>query len=370
MADKFACSCVVCGTALDGFLGRLFHLFGIRRSARNPNVCNRCDAHLQEGRIIELSILFADLTGFTEMTNRLGADRTYEVLDSFFKMANDVLVANDAFIDKYIGDAVMAFFNAPIQRTEHARKAASAAIGIQHGLKSLAQNLDLDLRARVGVASGYARVGRLGSSDRKDYTAIGDAVNLASRLESFANPGEIMIDERAFAGLCSDYPALKPETLTVRGFAEPVRAYRLGEALGANEIPHPEADPLTRSQRMSLGTILFAIFGAPCAAGAILSPLAVMLGMGAVIGSMAPALGVLDSPAVRIPLQLFAVSGAAINLYVIWRGRSQQAKSGGEELTLLEKRKATTVAWLSIASLLAVAFEAFDHIVVHGQSYF
>lgn len=77
MAEKFAYLCVVCGTTLGGPLGWLFHQFGIRRCSRNPNVCNRCDAHLQEGRIIELSVLFADLTGFTEMTNRLGADKTY-----------------------------------------------------------------------------------------------------------------------------------------------------------------------------------------------------------------------------------------------------------------------------------------------------
>ena len=121
---------------------------------------------------------------------------------------------------------------------------------------------------------------------------------------------------------------------------------------------------------MSLGSVLFAIFGAPCAAVTILSPLAIMLGMGALIGSIAPALGVLDSPLVRIPLQLFAVSGAAISLYVIWHGRSQHAQSGGEQLTLLEKRKVTAVIWLSIVSLLAVAFEAYAHIFIHGASYF
>jgi class 3 adenylate cyclase len=370
LADKFAFSCVVCGTALDGILGWLFNLFGIGRSTRNPNVCNRCDAHLQEGRVVELSILFADLTGFTEMTNRLGADRTYEVLESFFKMANEVLVKNDAFIDKYIGDAVMAFFNAPIQNVEHARKAASAAMGIQDGLKSLAQKMDLNLRARIGIACGYARVGRLGSADRKDYTAIGDAVNLASRLESFANPGEIMMDERAFAQLSSDYPNLRPETLTVRGFVEPIRAYRLGEALEINATRPVQVDSLALRRNASLGTVLFAIFGAPCAALTILSPLAIVLGMGAMLSSITPALGILDVAPVRIPLQMFALTGAATNLYVIRRGKSRLDTSGGDELTLHEKRIVAITTWLSITSFLAVAIEVYAHIFIHGQPYF
>jgi adenylate cyclase len=109
----------------------LFHVFGISRSKHNPNVCNRCDAHIQNGRVIELSVLFADLTGFTEMTNRLGPERSYEVVDEFFKMASDVLIENNAFIDKYIGDAVMAIFNAPIPNAQHARGATTAALAFR-----------------------------------------------------------------------------------------------------------------------------------------------------------------------------------------------------------------------------------------------
>ena len=370
MADKLAYMCIVCGTTLGGPLGWLFHLFGIRRCTRNPNVCNRCDAHLQEGRIIELSVLFADLTGFTAMTNRLGADRTYDVVNSFFTMANGVLVRNDAFIDKYIGDAVMAFFNAPIQNLEHASKAVSAAIGIQEGIKTLAQELQLDLQARVGVASGFARVGRLGSTDRKDYTAIGDAVNLASRLEAFANPGEIMVDGQAFSQLSADFPGIQPETLNVRGFAEPIQAYRIGES-GQISKPQPiQTDSHKQRQRVSLGAVLFAIFGAPCAAVTILNPLAVVLGTGTLISSIAPALEFLDSTPIRIPLQLFAVIGATINLYVIWYGNTRRDKTANEELTLLEKRKVSIIKWFSIISLLVVAYETYAHIVIEGQALF
>jgi len=371
MTKKMAYECLVCGTAFEGPLGLLFHLFGIKRSVRNPNVCNRCDAHMQEGRVIELSVLFADLTGFTELTNRLGPDRSYEVVDAFFKMANEALIQNDAFIDKYIGDAVMAIFNAPIPNAKHARGATTAALEILEGLKSVSKTLGLDLQARVGVATGYARVGRLGSADRKDYTAIGDVVNLASRLEAFARPGEVIVDGKAFPQVAEDYPNLTPETLNVRGFAEPVEAYRIGQADRENAaVPVQQPDPLAARQRIGLGTVLFTIFGAPCAVTTALSPLALVLGLGSLMGALAPVLNTLDAAQIRIPLHILAVLGAAINLYVIRRGNSQRQQSGANELTLFEKRKVNFVVALSIVSLLAVAYEIYVHIFVLGMSYF
>jgi class 3 adenylate cyclase len=235
---------------------------------------------MQEGRVIELSVIFADLTSFTEMTNRLGPERSYDVVNAFFNMAGEILIKNDAFIDKYIGDAVMAIFNAPIQNAKHARGATTAALGILEGLKSVSKTLGLDLQARVGVATGYARVGRLGSTDRKDYTAIGDVVNLASRLEALAKPGEVLVDGKAFVQVAEDYPDLIPEELNVRGFAEPVEVYRIGKFDRENAaISVQQPDQLTMRQRVSFGTVLFSIFGAPCAVVTTLSPLAIIVGL-------------------------------------------------------------------------------------------
>jgi adenylate cyclase len=371
MTPKIAHHCLVCETALEGPLGLLFHVFGISRSKHNPNVCNRCDAHIQNGLVIELSVLFADLTGFTEMTNRLGPERSYEVVDEFFKMASDVLIENNAFIDKYIGDAVMAIFNAPIPNAQHARGATTAALGIQEGLKSVSQTLGLNLQARIGVATGYARVGRLGSTDRKDYTAIGDVVNLASRLEALARPGEVLVDGKAFTQVSDDYPQLTSEELNVRGFSEPVEVYRIGNADRENSISKvQQPDPLAARQNVGLGTVLFTIFGAPCAIGTALSPLAILLGLGSFMGAISPVFETLDAAQIRIPLQLFAVAGAIINLYVIQRGNSLRQQGNAIELTTLEKRKVNFVAGLSILALLAVAYETYVHIFVLNMSYF
>ncbi len=304
------------------------------------------------------------------MTNRLGAERTYEVVDAFFKMANDVLVKHDAFIDKYIGDAVMAIFNAPIQNKEHARAATDAALGIQQGLKLVANKLNLDLQARVGVASGYARVGRIGSNDRRDYTAIGDVVNLASRLESFAQPGEIVVDERVFAQISGEYPELLREELNVRGFEQPVPAYRIGKVRQENFIPAAPPDPLARRQTVGLGAVLFAILGAPCAATVVLSPLAVLLGLGTAFGALGPLMHSLDAAPVRIPLQIIAILGAVINLYVIWYAQNRRRKTGDFDPTRSEQRKITLVAILSIFSLAAVAFEIYAHVFIEKMSLF
>ncbi len=371
MPQELTHECLVCQTVLDGPLGLLFRLFGITRSAQNPNICNRCDTHMQEGRIIELSVIFADLVGFTEMTNRLGPEGTFGVVSAFFKMASEVLIKNDALIEKYIGDAVMAIFNVPIPNTQHARKATAAALGIQDGLKSVSQATGLELRARIGIATGYARVGRLGSMDRKDYTVIGDVVNLASRLETCARPGELVVEERAFAQAAEDFPDLTPEVLNVRGFSEPVKVYRIRKSdREQTVIPVQPPDPVAIRQRVGLGTILFTIFGAPCAVVTTLSPLAIILGLGSFMGALSPVFGVLDAAQIRIPLQIIAVAGAIINLYVIARGYTHRQQPDMNELTTLERRKMNLVVGLSIVSLLAVAYESYAHIFISGLSYF
>ena len=121
------------------------------------------------------------------------------------------------------------------------------------GLKSVSKTLGIDLQARVGVATGYARVGRLGSVDRKDYTAIGDVVNLASRLEALAKPGEVLVDGKAFDQVAVDYPSLIPEELNVRGFSEPVEVYRIGKSDHENaSIKAQQPDQITKRQRVTM----------------------------------------------------------------------------------------------------------------------
>ena len=196
--SHLAAQCSICGTLLSGAMSVVFRTVGIRRSPRNPNLCTRCGTHVDEGRVIEITVLFADLSSFTELTHDLGPERTHEVVDAFLRMATDVLVRHGAFIDKYVGDAVMALFNVPIRQGDHARRAVFAATELASELQSLGRRFGLPLEASIGVATGWARVGRLGSEDNKDYTAIGDVVNLAARLQGKANAGEIPISDASY----------------------------------------------------------------------------------------------------------------------------------------------------------------------------
>src|SRR4029077_18497429 len=109
-SSNLSAQCSVCGTLLSGAMSVVFRIVGIRRSPRNPNICTRCSTHVEEGRIVEISVLFADLSSFTELTHNLGAEKTHEVVDTYLRMASNILVKHGAFIDKFVGDAVMALF--------------------------------------------------------------------------------------------------------------------------------------------------------------------------------------------------------------------------------------------------------------------
>ena len=365
--------CVICGTALAGPLGALFRLVGIGRSARNPNLCNRCNTHVEEGRVVELTVLFADLSGFTAMTRQLGPERTHAVVDAFLKSATYALVRHGAFIDKYVGDAVMAFFNAPIRYEDHGARAVAAALEIEAEMPALSEQFDIDLRAAIGVASGWAHVGRLGSGDGKDYTAIGDVVNLAARLEGQARGGEMVVDELVYRQVAAQYPDLRPETVDLKGFGDPVEAYRFGaaESQAAQSAPRLVGiGERTPKRGISIGAALFAILGAPCAAVALVGPLAVLLGLGSAFAALGTnVLSVLDADPIRIPLMVLATLGAGANLYTVWHGHRLRQRAAAEDryvaLTRLESRRAFAVVALACLTVVFIVFELVAHAYLH-----
>jgi adenylate cyclase len=372
----WASECLICSTALAGVASVPFKLMGISRSTRNPNLCNRCNTHAEEGRVAEITVLFADLSSFTELTHELGPERTHEVVDAFLQMATYCLVKHDAFIDKYVGDAVMAFFNVPIRREDHSARAVAAAQEILAGIPSLNARFGLRLGAVVAIATGFARVGRLGSSHGKDYTAIGDVVNLAARLEGVASRGEIVIDESVYAAVHAQVDEAQAETVTLKGFKDPVRAYRLGSSSGSQGVSiRAEADQSGSIGLLftRIGALIFGVLGAPCAIGTLIGPLAVVLGFGTLFGVLASSvLDVLDSAPIRIPALILATLGALANLYTLWRARQirlAQSSSAFSTTTRQERRRARTVLGLAILTLLAVGFELYAHSNIMGHSW-
>ena len=364
--SHLAAQCGICGTILTGAVSVIYRGFGIKRSPRNPNICTRCSTHVEEGRLVELTVLFADLSSFTELTHDLGAEKTHEVVDAFLRMASDVLVRYGAFIDKYVGDAVMALFNVPIRYDDHARRAIVAAIDLGSGLKTLGARLDLPLQVSVGIATGYARVGRLGSDDSKDYTAIGDVVNLAARLQSKAGAGEILIAKETYLKHSEQFPDAQSEQIVLKGFREPVTAYRLHGYSGkplVSDVPESIGN-----QRTNFGAIIFGILGAPCAVATLIGPLAVALGVGGLFG-LAGALTILDQSVKRIPILVLATLAAQANLYTLWQARKLRMESKVPDhlkmMTTLEKRRTVMVLAASVATLGIVVFETIAHALTH-----
>ena len=157
-----------------------------------------------------MTILFADLVGFTTLVREdAGRERWPGMLTEFFTLASDAVFACGGTIDKFIGDAVMAFFGAPLDQPDHADRAVAAALKIRDGDRpsgtgSATARGEPPLEVRIAVNTGEAIVGDIGSERRVDYTVLGNAVNVAARLEEFvAQPGDVVIgpdDVRGGAG--------------------------------------------------------------------------------------------------------------------------------------------------------------------------
>jgi len=158
------------------------------------------DAPLLQAQRCEISVLFADISGFTRMSEGMEPLQLASILNRSFEVMTEQIFARGGTLDKYIGDAIMAFFGAPAPDPDHARHAVEAAVAMQQALEFMNENRPEgypELRMRIGVNSGEAFAGDIGCEKRMDYTVMGSTVNLASRLESsVAKPSQVVIGPR------------------------------------------------------------------------------------------------------------------------------------------------------------------------------
>ena len=150
-------------------------------------------------------------------------------MDEFFRRCSDIVVNHDGIVDHFMGDAVMAFFNVPIRHEDHIARAISAAVQVQLAVADINVSVGEEdlLKVGIGISTGLAYAGMVGSNDCKDYTAMGDVVNIASRLQSQAAPGEILVDDHVYQHVQSDFPNAQERLLELKGISEPVQAYSL-----------------------------------------------------------------------------------------------------------------------------------------------
>jgi adenylate cyclase len=190
------------------------------------------DAGLRKPRSTEATVLFADLVGFTAFAERLDPEEVADLLGGYFNHAVEAIFAAGGTLDKFIGDAVMAFFGPPYDDPDHASKAVGAAIEIRRRVgawnrERRARDLStLDLR--IAVNSGPVVVGDVGSDRRVDYTVLGNTVNVAARLEQFvAGPGEIVIGPETERLLAGEVPVEDLGDVNLKGLEEKVHVYRV-----------------------------------------------------------------------------------------------------------------------------------------------
>ena len=183
-----------------------------------------------EGARKQVTVLFCDIVGSTRLAEHVGAEAMHGLLARFFELALAEVHRYGGTIDKFLGDGFMALVGVPVAHEDHARRAVLAALGIRRRLQEEPLGTDADGRpiaTRMGLNTGLVVVASIGDELATDFTAIGDAINVAARLESLARPGDILISEST-ARLVSGYVRTEPlGDLTIRGKDEPVRAHRV-----------------------------------------------------------------------------------------------------------------------------------------------
>jgi class 3 adenylate cyclase/DNA-binding response OmpR family regulator len=175
------------------------------------------------------TILFADLRGYTGFVEQTRPETLMQVLNRYLAAAVTAVWEQDGTLDKYMGDAVMAIFNAPLPQPDHAWRAVKAALAIQQAVTFVHQQLpeQLHLRFGIGIASGEAVVGNIGASQLMNYTALGDCVNVARRLQEMAHGHQILLDSNTY-DLVRHYVKVNPIGLIgLKGRAQPEAAFEL-----------------------------------------------------------------------------------------------------------------------------------------------
>ena len=211
--------CKTCHSPFGGIGGTIVGRFGFKPSRKNPNLCERCCEHLPPGGAeVDLAILFADVRGSTELGQRMSASDFKELMSRFYLVTTRALIRHDAVIDKLIGDEVMALFIPGMSGQDYQRKAAAAALDVLTAVGYGSVD-DPWIEVGIGIHSGRAFVGNVGPGTMVDFTALGDAVNTAARLQGQAEPGEVILSEEIYAAVRDRYPNAGERDVELKGKA-------------------------------------------------------------------------------------------------------------------------------------------------------
>jgi class 3 adenylate cyclase len=185
---------------------------------------------LLAGHRAYISVLFCDLRGFTAFVETAAPEELFELLRDYHALVGELIAAHEGTLEHFAGDGVMVFFNDPAPVPDHEAAAIVMALALQERFDELAsvwRKRGTELGLGIGIAAGYATLGRIGFEGRYDYGALGPVTNLASRLSTHAKPGQILISQRVFATVEDAADAQPVGEIELKGFGRPVAAYEV-----------------------------------------------------------------------------------------------------------------------------------------------
>jgi len=189
-------------------------------------------ASILEGERRQVTVLFADLAGYTKMSSELGAEETHALLNHYFEAVDGIVEGYGGTIDKHIGDAVMAVFGAPIAHDNDPLRCVRAAFDIQRTMTKLSDEVGYPLRSHIGIASGVVVASGTGSDAHREYTVTGDSVNLASRLVALGNAGETIVSDAVWHAVGDHVDGDSLGEVEVKGVGQHVHAWRVKKLRG------------------------------------------------------------------------------------------------------------------------------------------
>jgi PAS domain S-box-containing protein len=187
---------------------------------------NPASVHLG-GTRCDVTVMFADMRGFTGLSEQHSPEEVVAILNRYLACATEVILACGGTLDKFLGDGVMAFFNAPLPQEDHVLAAARAAVTMQARLRELQGPGGSRVAFGIGINTGEGIVGNIGTAELMNYTIIGDVVNVAARLQGEARAGEVLLSEAAYRHIAGRVEAEELGSMHVKGRVQPVQIYKV-----------------------------------------------------------------------------------------------------------------------------------------------
>jgi class 3 adenylate cyclase/tetratricopeptide (TPR) repeat protein len=222
--------CLECGAAL--VTPSLESRFASPRAYTPPRLADKIRAGSAEieGARKQITVLFADVAGFTSISERLDPEDTHVIMRRCFDLMLGQVHTYEGTVSQLLGDGMLALFGAPIAHEDHAQRAIRAALGVQHALKEYQEELaarGIDFRIRIGINSGPVVVGSVGVDLTMSYQAVGDTVNVASRMEGLAPPGGVVVSENTYRLVSGYFQVRELGAHDIKGKDKPIEVYEV-----------------------------------------------------------------------------------------------------------------------------------------------